>query len=373
MKRLFALVWFCAISCCLHAQPVDATICEILKNPQAFNGKTIRLKGTIEAGFDQFVVKGPNCGQQVNGIWLSYPEGTKAKSGPWAVLQLQPAKNFGGTVSDAERTPVQLDKNKDFKQFDTLLAAPYKGSGVCLGCGRYAVSATLVGRLDGTMPGLKRDSTGKIVGISGFGNLNAYSAQLLLQSVSDVTSQDIDYSKNAAAASGDSSSGSGAGSKLSTEFGSHSVLKEQPKRATEAFGKEGDDNGVEVTFGATSEFSPKSESKSQSASPDGVLFNCKFDGDRLKGDLMGRAMTHLGEHIADLRNPEPGTETAGMYQLEYRGWLTTMLGAIQAGQKNLMLPGGYTVWNASWPQPSLNKNTDDALTGFLTSEAQLNK
>jgi hypothetical protein len=373
MKRLFAWVCLYAFSCCLHAQVVDATVCEILKNPQAFNGKIVRVKGTIGAGFDEFVVRGTGCSQQVNGIWLSYPEGTKAKSGPWAMLQLQPAKNFAGTVAAVERTPVQLDKNKDFKQFDALLAAPSKGNGMCLGCGRYAVSATLVGRLDGTAPALKRDSAGKTVGISGFGNLNAYSAQLLLQSVSDVTSQEIDYSKNLVATSGDSSAVSGAGAKLASEFGSSSVLKDQPKRAIAAFGKEGDDNGVEVAFGATNEASPKSESQSQSASPDGVLFNCRLDGDRLKGDLMGRAMTHLGEHIADLRNPEPGTESAGMYQLEYRAWLTTMLGAIQAGQKNLMLPGGYTVWNSAWPTPSLNKNTDDALTGFLANEERLSK
>jgi hypothetical protein len=372
MNRLFAWVCLYAFSCCLHAQAVDATVCEILKNPQAFNGKIVRVKGSIGAGFDQFVVKGAGCSQQVNGIWLSYPEGTKAKSGPWAVLQLQPAKNFGGTVATVERTPVQLDKSKDFKQFDTLLAAPYKGSGMCLGCGRYAVSATLVGRLDGIPTGLKRDSAGKIVGISGFGNLNAFSARLVLESVSDVTSQEIDYSKNHVEASVDSSSVSGAGAKLASAFGS-GVLKDQPKRAIAAFGKEGDDNGVEVSFGATNEASPKSESQGQSASPDGVLFNCRFDGDRLKGDLMGRAMSHLGEHIADLRNPEPGTEAAGMYQMEDRAWLTTMLGAIQAGQKNLMLPGGYTVWNSSWPTQSLNKNTDDALTGFLANEAQLNK
>lgn len=373
MNRLIAWACLCAFCYCLHAQVVDTTVCEILKDPQAFNGKIVRVKGTIGAGLDQFVVKGAGCSQQVNGVWLSYPEGTKAKSGPWAMLQLQPAKNFAGMVAAVERTPVQLDKNKDFKQFDTLLATAYKGGGMCLGCGRYAVSATLVGRLDGTVPGLKRDGAGKIVGISGFGNLNAYSAQLVLQSVSDVTSQEIDYSKNAVAASGNSSPGSDAGAKLASEFGSNSVLKNQPKRAIDAFGKPGDDNGVDVAFGATNEVSPKSESQGNSASPDGVLFNCRFDGDRLKGDLMGRVMTHLGEHIADLRNPEPGIETAGMYQLEYRAWMTTMLGAIQAGQKTLMLPGGYVVWNSSWPTPSLNKHTDDALVDFLTNEALLSK
>jgi hypothetical protein len=372
MKRLFTLLCFCAVSCCLPAQVVDATICEILKNPVSFNGKTVRVKGAIAAGFDEFAIKGSDCGQQVNAIWLSYPEGTSAKSGPLAMLQLQPAKNFTGTVAVVERAPVQLDKNKDFKQFDSLLATPAKGSGMCLGCGRYAVSATLVGRLDGVVPGLKRNGAGKIVSISGFGNLNGYSARLVLQSVSDVTSQDIDYAKASAASKNDSTSEADASAKVARTFGSMITLTDHPKRAIDAFGKENDDNGVMVGR-VSNEASVKDESKGKDGSPDGVLFHCGLDFDRLKGDATSRAMAHLGEHIADLRNPESGLESAGMYQLEFRAWMTTMLSAALTGQKTLMLPGGYVVWNSAWPKDSLNKNTDGALTGFFANEAQLSK
>ena len=42
---------------------------------------------------------------------------------------------------------------------------------------------------------MKRDKAGKIVGFGGFGNMNAYPARLVLQSVSDVTPKEIDYSK----------------------------------------------------------------------------------------------------------------------------------------------------------------------------------
>jgi hypothetical protein len=372
MKRLLVIALLCAFSCCLYGQAVDVTVCEILKNPLSFNGKMVRIKGTVAAGFDQFVVKGTGCGQHVNAIWLSYPEGSKAKAGPEAILQLQPAQNFPGTVAPVERTPVSLDKNKDFKQFDSQLSTPYKGSGMCLGCERYEVTATLVGRLDGIVPVLRRDAAGKIVAISGFGNLNAYGARLVLQSVSDVTAHEIDYSKPVAAADGDPSPAN-AGTKLASEFGSSIPLKDQPKRAVDALGKPGDDNGVNISFGGANEAAQKSESMSQDKSPDGVLFNCTFDGDRLKGDAMGRALAHLGEHIADLRNPELGNETAGMYRLEYRAWLTTMLSGIQAGQKNLMLPGGYLIWSSAWPTTDLNKNTDDALTGFLANQALLSE
>jgi hypothetical protein len=372
MRRLIVLFSVFAFSCCLHAQVVDATVCDILKNPQSFNGKIVRVKGTVAAGFDQFVVKGAECGQRVNGIWLSYPEGTKAKSGPAAILQLQPAKNFAGTVAAVNRVPVQLDKNKDFKQFDSLLSMPYKGNGMCLGCVRYEVNATLVGRLDGTVPALSRDSAGKIIAISGFGNLNGYSARLVLQSVSDVTPQEIDYAKTLSAAKGNSPADSEAGTKVAREFGGSIRLQEQPKRAIDAFGKEGDDNGVMLSS-TPNEASAKNDAQGETNSPDGVLLNCRLDFDRLKGDEMGRAMTHLGEHIADLRNPEPGIEAAGPYQLEYRAWLTTALGAIDSGQKTLMLPGGYLIWNSAWPTAELNMRTNDALTSFLTNEEQFAK
>src|ERR1035438_5143913 len=98
MKRCFVVLGLCAFAFGLHAQVVDLTVCEALKNPQSFDGKIVRIKGTVAAEFDQFVVKGTGCGQNVNAIWLSYPEGAKAKAGPIALVQLQPARNFSGQI-----------------------------------------------------------------------------------------------------------------------------------------------------------------------------------------------------------------------------------------------------------------------------------
>ena len=152
------------------------------------------------AGFDEFILedaKDPNCGFQVDGIWISYPHGTKGKAGPVAMVTIQPARNFSGKLTPPTRTPVTLQKDKEFKQFDSLLAQTHqKGAEVCLGCTRYNVTATLVGRLDGVADAsIKRDASGKITGFGGFGNMNAYPARLVLQSVSDVTPKEIDYSK----------------------------------------------------------------------------------------------------------------------------------------------------------------------------------
>src|SRR5208283_5651345 len=156
MKRLVVLSGLLlAFGCGLHAQaaaPVDVNVCDVVKNPASFDGKMVRIKGTVVAGFDEFAIKDatdPNCGFQVNAIWLSYPQGTKGKAGPAAMVQVQPARNFSGQYAPPARTPVTLDKSKEFKQFDSLLAQTHeKGADVCLGCTRYEVTATLVGRLD---------------------------------------------------------------------------------------------------------------------------------------------------------------------------------------------------------------------------------
>jgi len=363
---LIILILSSAIS--LHAQITDAAVCEVLANPQSFDGKTIRIKGVVVAGFDEFVVKDTTCNQPINAIWLAYPEGTKGKAGATATLQLQVARNNAAVVQAVNRPPAKLDKNKDFKQFDSLLSTPYKSGGMCLGCARYTVSATLVGRLDGAKEaGVVRDGSGKFVGVNGFGNLNLYRARLVLQSVSDVVAREIDYSKVSSATKDDSTRDSGGDPVAATHqaaraFGVDSAAGKMVERAAAAYGAQGDDNGVEVGFGVSNEVPKGDGSKSDKDSPDGLLFNCTFDMDRLKGDALARALANIGTHIADLRDK---TLSLSPYDLEYRAWQTAVLGAIANQQKTLTAPGGYLLWNSAWPAPDRNKMFDDAIKSFL--------
>jgi len=375
MKRLFCIAIFCLVTVSIQGQAVDTSVCDILKAPQAFNGKTVRIKGTVSSGFDEFIIKAEGCKYHIGGIWLAYPEGTKAKSGPVAILQLQEASNFAGTSAPVERAAVTLDKNKDFKQFDSLLAAPYKGNGICLGCTKSEVSATLTGRVDVVQPALRRDTSGKIIGIAGFGNLNAYPVRLVLQSVSEVEAHEIDDSKVSAITKGEANSDSSGGDAtmavhgFAKVFGSGSPLGNQVERAAAAFGKQGEENGVNVGFSGMNEASPRLEQKDTYASPDGVLYNCTFDSSRLKGNSLALALAHVGEHIADLRDTQAAAPT--LYNLENRAWVTTALTAIGARQKSLTIPGGYVVWNATWPPADINKLSSDALSEFLKNEALL--
>ncbi len=375
MKSFFTVVLMCLISCCLHAQVVDATVCDILKDPASFNGKIVRIKGTVSASFDRFSIEGPGCGQEVNGIWLSYPEGAKGKAGPIAMVELQPAHNFTGTVDATQRTPVTLDKSKEFKQFDSQLAAQFKEESMCLACSKFKVSATLVGRLDSVAKaGIKRDSAGKIVGWTGFGNLSTYTARLVLQSVSDVTTQEIDYSKVAQQTKGDVAELTASGDPVEVAqaaakvYGSGNTAGDQLERAAAAFGKPNEKNGVTINFHTANEVPKNEGAKGAQDSPDGVLYYCSFVQDRLQGDAMARAIVHSGTLVAQARSPLPGTEHDGIYALEYRAWAAVSFSAIAAQQKTLTVFGGNLVWNAAWPTADRTKLLDTGLKGMLASD-----
>ena len=414
MKR--GLILACIIlgfGCNLYAQaaaPVDTTVCDVVKKPQAFDGKTVRIKGIVVAGFDEFVIKDstdPNCGYPVNAIWLAYPPGTKGKAGPAAMLVVQPAKNFTGKFTPSARTPVTLDKSKDFKQFDSLLAQKHeKGADMCLGCTRYEVTATLVGRMDSVADAtLQRDAAGKIVGFGGFGNMNAYPARLVLESVSDVTPKEIDFSKNDEETKGGPTGGGngvdqyGAGAGCGgggcigggggNDIDLHGAIaaaqkvadalaagppKDAAEKAAAVYPKQGEhENGVYVSNGTANEASPKDEDLGTKDSPDGVLFNCTFNSDRLQGPALARAVIHMGEHVSELRNPAPGNENAPAYILESNSWVVTTVSAIFSGQKFLTLPGGYLIWDANWPAADRETNMENVLKDYLANEAMLSQ
>ena len=372
----------------LHAQVVDVKVCDVVKNPAPFNGKMVSIKGTVVAGFDQFIIRDttdPNCGFQVDGIWLSYPQGTKGKAGPAAMLVIQPARNFTGKYTPPTRTPVTLQKDKEFKQFDSLLSQTHqRGADLCMGCTRYEVTATLVGRLDTVADAtLQRDASGKIIGFGGFGNMNAYPARLVLQSVSDVTPKEIDYSKNDDATKGEGMQpqppgGNDLYSAIAAAQKTADALPPSPAKdgevkAAAAYGKSGEHNGVNAINGVSNEASEKDESLGTKDSPDGVLFNCMFNSDHLQGAALTRAVVHLGQHVADLRNPQSGNDMAPPYILEYNAWVMTTISAISGGQKYVSLPGGYLVWDGTWPEAQRNDKMEAALKDFLANQAQLSR
>ncbi len=385
MKRLLVLAAMACAAACAHAQAIDTTVCAVLKNPRAFDGKTVRIKGTAVTGLDQFVLNDGDCGKQVNSIWLAWPQGAKAKSGPLAMLELEPAHNFAGTVAPATRAAVTLQKDKTFRQFDSALAQQHRtAAGLCLACPKYDVQATITGRLDAVDDAAVRRENGKIAGLGGFGNANAYAARLVIQSVADVTPREIDYSRIDSMTKQESSqaqmqpqqmppsdplltaqklAGSLAPSPVTTQIQKDIDLLGRPKETT----------GVLVGFGAVDEISAGAAAAASMDSPDGVQYICTFNRDRLPDQELSMALLHLAQHISDIRNPQPGNDNAPLYIAENNAWAVTATMAVAAGDRYLTLPGGYLMWDASWPDADKVDNMVSALDDFLSKEALLSK
>ena len=388
MKRHFGLALFLLISSCgLFAQVTDTTVCDVLKSPQSFDGKIVRVKGTVVASFDQFAIHDADCGLDVNSIWISYPQSTKGKAGPAAMVAVEPAHNYGGTAA-AARTPVTLDKSKDFKQFDNLLSQQHtKGIGLCLGCMQNQVTATLVGRLDGVAhTELKHDASGKLTGTGGFGNLNGYPARLVLQSVSDVAVKPEDYSKIDALAKGQQDNAPNPNAQPSGEVDVFAVnakltaalagnaLGDQITKAMAVFPKpKAPPTNVSYGYGAINEVTANDGAPGAQDSPDGALYICTFNKEKIKDEALPLAFIHIGQHVVDLQRPLAANEEAPPYVVEYNSWVATTEAALASGAKFITLPGGNLMWNYKWPKDDQVTNMSSALTTFMTTEEMMTK
>jgi hypothetical protein len=93
---------------------------------------------------------------------------------------------------------------------------------------------------------------------------------------------------------------------------------------------------------------------------------------RLKGEALTRAISHMGTHITDIRSAQ-NAAGANLYATEYHAWQTTVLSALASRQNTLTLPGGYLAWNTAWPSGDRSKMVDDAVSKYLMDWAALKK
>ncbi len=55
----------------VQAGPIDVPGCDLAKNPATFDGKLIRVHGTLSVRFEDFSLDIPNCNTR-QGIWLAF-------------------------------------------------------------------------------------------------------------------------------------------------------------------------------------------------------------------------------------------------------------------------------------------------------------
>ena len=355
-----------ARNACGQTPVVDATPCDVLSRPMEFNGRTVRISGTVQTGLDDFVMRAPGCTgttlSSPQAIWIDYPRGTHGKAGP--------AMRIALTVSGASApvaTAAVLDRGHDFERFDAALSVPLPSRGICLGCARTAVTATLTGRIDAVPVARIVRAGARYSTAAGFGTLNRYRARLVVESVSNVVEHDNDFQAAAAelqmvrhTLSGDPFK---IANRLPEAFLNGTAVYGQVRRAAVVYGTPGGEpTGITVSYGATGEDSEAEDVAAAAAAPGGLLIHVTLDRARLAMDALTFAVFYAGSIAADLREPgEPSAHLA----LEQHALETVLLAGVAANAKNIVLPSGAVLWNDEWAPAARQALSDKAITRFL--------
>jgi hypothetical protein len=114
-------------------------------------------------------------------------------------------------------------------------------------------------------------------------------------------------------------------------------------------------------------------SPSTADSPDGVIYNCTINHDKLSGTAAMLALVHIAQHIADVRAAAAGNQRTVLLAMENNAWVASVTMAATGGVRLLTLPGGYLIWNAGWPDADKSDNLQSALNHFLSKEEGLSQ
>jgi len=183
----------------VQQKPIGTSVCEILKNPSAFNNKLVRVRGHLEVNFEYSMLRDDSCS---DALWFALADG----SGPPGLVMIvngtgRPgAKNSKGAA--VKPIPVQLIRDANFKKFQHYLTvksekkpclnSPFEPTPV--DCAVDRVTATFTGRIDSVSKQLheahlKRSPFEHNDG-KGFGHMGMFDAQIVVGIVEDVLAVD---------------------------------------------------------------------------------------------------------------------------------------------------------------------------------------
>jgi hypothetical protein len=151
-----------------HDKAVDTTVCEVAKHPTTFDNKLVRIKAKYVGNFEISSIRDPDR-DDCNGLSFTYLGGHSLG----VSLDVEPTQ---------PRPTVHLKDNEQLHRFQRLLNAkmyPRHEDIFCIDCSRYEVTAIMTGLIEFAGEGL------------GFGHMNMFSVQFVLQSIEQTSARDL--------------------------------------------------------------------------------------------------------------------------------------------------------------------------------------
>ncbi len=180
--RLAVYVFVCCFCFAARARPEElqnVTVCQLQKDPPAYNHKLIELEAFVSHDFEDFTLFDPAC-PDWPAVWLEY--GGKIKSDTTYCCGPTAGKTRPHELT-VEDIPIPLVENDQFKQLDKEIQPPFRS-------GKYGsiVHATLIGRF---FAGRKQQFGEGESFWGGYGHMGCCSL-LAIQEVKSVDPQDRD-------------------------------------------------------------------------------------------------------------------------------------------------------------------------------------
>lgn len=175
LPRILAMIGLFLIASAARSQvqPKQISPCKLAKHPKSFDGKTVRVRGTLNVYFEDFSLALTGCDTQ-QAIWLAFGGDV-----PGIVAStVNDTVRKPGTNVKVNGIPYGIRKDENFRKLYALIAVRHGNKPA------YRVTATLTGAFfagrEGKLP------TGRIF-FSGYGHLGCCSL-LLITGVSNVIS-----------------------------------------------------------------------------------------------------------------------------------------------------------------------------------------
>ena len=206
---LLALVSSTGFAQAKTAEPIQTTVCELLKEPARFNGKMVRVRAIVVVGFEFSAIKDASCPHDPSsgGLWFSpansidgFIDEHSNKIAEYAFIDSPADLHHPEKLKWIPAPPGIAPNAKELRELYEFVdaqygidVAPHCSDGFCP---KYSVTAILVGRFDhleARKRAVRTSPGGEISVISlGFGHLGAWASRLAVQSVSDVVATPID-------------------------------------------------------------------------------------------------------------------------------------------------------------------------------------
>ncbi|HTZ76249.1 MAG TPA: hypothetical protein VMB47_20200 [Candidatus Aquilonibacter sp.] len=156
-----------------QARPLDVSYCDLATNPASYDGKMIRVRGTLNVFFEDFSLFDKSCKSDQE-IWMAFGGDV-----PGIVAStVNDNQRTPGSDIKVNGTPYAIQKDESFRRLYALITTKKGNKPV------YSVTATLTGSF---FAGEPRKGSDGVTRYTGYGHLGCCSLLVITQ-VSDVDS-----------------------------------------------------------------------------------------------------------------------------------------------------------------------------------------